>query len=398
MQKIKFKTDGYTLTNFLLSLLIFVAVIDPSNQIFKAKELFFGLTLLCYLVLCKPKLDLQIIIILLSVLFLNVLAALIGSEALKFDPEFAIGTIKSFLFLFLLLLYKDPKIHWFEKLKIPCIFISVISILIHISTLCFPAIEIAVYSFANSHGQFIMMSHREFLGLPIRQIFYRTAPLLTITLPVYYYRLLFTNASKRNNLICSLLFFGALLGTGTRASMLAVMLIVTTISIYKIFISRWGKVIFLPLFTLFILGGSLLLYKLVTDTGEQSLEVKKGHVTSLIHEIKQPSTLIVGQGIGSQYFSAGFNANTAQSEVSYLEIIRMFGLIGGGLLFCLFLIPVYLCLKNKPDAYGAFALGYISYLFIGGTNPLLVSSTGMLVICVAFSYSSHKQIGTYNEQ
>ena len=236
-----------------------------------------------------------------------------------------------------------------------------------------------------------MMSHREFLGLPIRQIFYRTAPLLTITLPVYYYRLLFTNASKRNNLICSLLFFGALLGTGTRASMLAAMLIVTTISIYKIFISRWGKVIF-------ILGGSLLLYKLVTDTGEQSLEVKKGHVTSLIHEIKQPSTLIVGQGIGSQYFSAGFNANTAQSEVSYLEIIRMFGLIGGGLLFCLFLIPVYLCLKNKPDAYGAFALGYISYLFIGGTNPLLVSSTGMLVICVAFSYSSHKQIGTYNEQ
>ena len=49
--------------------------------------------------------------------------------------------------------------------------------------------------------------------------------------------------------------------------------------------------------------------------------------------------------------------------------------------------PLFVFWKHRSDliSYAMF-WGYLAYLLIAGTNPLLLSSTGMLVLIISYSY------------
>ena len=77
---------------------------------------------------------------------------------------------------------------------------------------------------------------------------------------------------------------------------------------------------------------------------------------------------------------------TLQTEWTYLELLRNYGLLSLPILG-VFAYPLVRLFRHRSDPFtqGVF-FTYVVYLLIAGTNPLLLSSTGMLMILSAYSY------------
>ncbi len=103
--------------------------------------------------------------------------------------------------------------------------------------------------------------------------------------------------------------------------------------------------------------------------------------------MQHPGFLIWGQGLGSEFYSKGFGYFTPQSELTYIDIIRMFGLPLGMFFIIITFYPVWYLSKSLKYDWAAFypLVIFCAYLFIAGTNPLLISSTGMLAMLAIFS-------------
>jgi hypothetical protein len=109
-----------------------------------------------------------------------------------------------------------------------------------------------------------------------------------------------------------------------------------------------------------------------------------------------PKTLIFGQGIGSYFHSSALGTETSITELTYLEFIRNFGLTIALVYYALLLYPIAK-LRNPIFRESHYLiLAYFCYLVICVSNPLLVSSSGMLVlaivICKIFSAEENNHI------
>jgi hypothetical protein len=128
---------------------------------------------------------------------------------------------------------------------------------------------------------------------------------------------------------------------------------------------------------------------LLNDKKESSLQIKSGHLISYKKLIvEHPLILILGAGAGSKFYSEGFKENVAQTEWSYAEIIRWFGVFGGGIIISIYLFPLYILYKKRKTLPYSFPvrIGYSFYLLIAGTNPLLLGSNGLLALLIIYNY------------
>jgi hypothetical protein len=133
-----------------------------------------------------------------------------------------------------------------------------------------------------------------------------------------------------------------------------------------------------------------LIFSLIAEKSEASNKIKFANLDSYSELlIKHPTILLSGQGAGSIFYSKGRHSMVVQTEWSYLEILRMFGIIGAAVIVVLFFYPLYLIYKKRKllELWVPAFLGYVLYLFVGGTNPLLLGSTGMLIMLSAYSYA-----------
>ena len=126
---------------------------------------------------------------------------------------------------------------------------------------------------------------------------------------------------------------------------------------------------------------------LISEPGEHSNMVKYAHLSSYIeHFAKNPLFLITGQGPGTSFYTKGFYAMVMNTEWSYLELIRRYGLFSL-MIFYLFFEPLKRLYALKDTDKGIVVLlAYVIYLIIAGTNPLLLSSTGMLIVLMVHGF------------
>ena len=132
----------------------------------------------------------------------------------------------------------------------------------------------------------------------------------------------------------------------------------------------------------------VLLAMLLLEENEASNMVKYAHLTSYKNLFNEhPEYLLLGQGPGTEFYSLGFREMTVKTEWTYLELIRNYGIMCLPILYVI-LKPLYdlFALSVKQESTIAVALAYMIYLVIAGTNPLLLSSTGMFVLLSAYSY------------
>lgn len=372
--------------SFSSNLFGFFAIVDPANTLFGLKIPTFLLFVICLALRYKPHFaDMGIIVLLILLQFVSC------SLGLLMGFEFDDGICKQFiLFYFLLLiLCWDYKIDLFPSIVFGSLIVSIITIVGYWAIMINPDLKLMIYQFSEDHGTILMTGERTFLGVTIYAFFYRSLPLVIIPAAIFFNKFLNEKNHKKRNLFISVIFIISLFMGGNR-SMLLGAFIIFMIPIYL----KYKKKKFIKMFLmLMILFGLYIAWLAITDKEEESASVKSAHLISYMDYFTNNwYTLLFGTGAGSMFYSKGFESMTPITEWTYLELLRMNGVIG----LVMFLVLLFRPLKRKFNTYTIkywreVSLGYLLYMFLAGSNPNIFCSTGLLVIILLYSYASNSK-------
>lgn len=380
--------------NLLFVGLIFVIMVDPTNSILRLKEVFFILLLGYNIAFFKPDLKmLWPILLIYTAIFCSYICCVIRVEIVVHEELFAV--FKAFAPLLLL-----PWVKYYNVMKlsiIPAVLMGCFMAILYMFVSSSEIIELAVWTFVKQHNDFIMMTHRNFLGIPFFGMYYKSIISLVFTMFILYYQL--AHKVSLLKIIAGLLLTFAFLVSGTRATMLLPFAIMGLVAFFRIKDLPRVKYVLYP--TLCLAGLLFLgvILALAADKGEASNVMKYGHLTSYATLFNEnPLYFIFGQGPCTKFFSIGFGAAVTQTEWTYIELVRNYGIFSLLILFVMF-YPLYAIIKlSKSDYNIGILVSYICYLFIAGTNPLFISSTGMAVMLMIYSYiEREKQRTTFIE-
>jgi len=173
--------------------------------------------------------------------------------------------------------------------------------------------------------------------------------------------------------------------SGTRANLLSLILIVIFYLGY--FLYRKSKVWFLLfvgfgiLVVLFTLPSVMAVF---LNKQEASNAIKFSYLSSYSDYFDHHLlSLLFGQGIGGTFYASGLHRMIDVSELTYFELIRIWGIPVTLIFVGTLILPLLAEIRAKKVTH--LFIAYLAYLFISGTNPLLMSSTGMLVLVYVFT-------------
>ncbi|MBQ8867010.1 MAG: ligase [Bacteroidaceae bacterium] len=302
------------------------------------------------------------------------------------DMDATIALVKSLTPMVLLLWIREYDL--LQLARVPVVIASLLVVTLFWIITIVPATEGPIYFFFNTMGNdTIMMSWRSFLGIELFTMYYKSIVSFILIFAVFIS--VSFNPEKRNwRIILSMLIvLHAFVISGTRSTMLLPFFLFGMIAYREYKDARYFKYILYPL--IFILGVAfvVLLFMLIMEKDESSNIIKYAHLYSYWELFREhPQYLLFGQGPGSAFYSSGFLRVTTVTEWTYIELIRYFGIFSLVIVYAFFR-PLVRMWKDRGDnlSYALF-WAYLAYLAIAGTNPLLLSSTGMLVLLIAYSY------------
>lgn len=386
--------------NLLISLFVTVVVLDPLDSIFRLKMPVFALLILLLIIKYK-KVSYTSVLSILIIYLICIFTTSFGlARGINTDLNFAVGVYKGFTMTVLLLW--SSKLRFLHNLTFPTIIISIIVIIIYILTKTFPEIGGVIYNFTMSEAIPIKTSTRYFIGLEVLSVFYQTSPLCIFVAGVYLQKLTKGEKNTLANILIGSSAILVLILSGTRMNMLAAIVLTGFILIQKMWKTRYGKLL-AGIITIFsTIAIILIINMLLSDTGEHSLGVKSTLVEAFnMHSSKNPWLLIFGEGPGATFDSLGVRGRFAvQSELTYLDLIRWFGIPFTVIIMLVYLYPVRLIYSKRRNLEysSVLILAYLLYLVIAGTNPLLISSTGMLALLVMYSYAFNPYYESNNKK
>ena len=295
------------------------------------------------------------------------------------DTQF--GTLKSFLFILILpvVISEDVDLaSLVARMGILMVILTFGMVAIYFYS---PAVFLMLYTFSIENHNAIISASRDVFGSGVGQFYYKTSALMIFPFSYYCGRLLQQGTKWLAPLLMVLLYGAALMFSGTRANLLAAVFVAGILALRHIR-RKFGLTASLAVAVVGIILVSTTLVSKFADPNEQSNSVKLGHLRSYEEEFgTNPSILLWGQGADTGFYSEGFDDWTTVTELSYMELVRVFG-IPITILFCVGLAWIGYAIFTK----GAYwmALAYVSYLAISASNPLLISSTGFVIICAAW--------------
>lgn len=375
------------LLNFLF---LFLAIMDPTRNIFHLTEVAFILLIFAN---CK-RISFNYLPFIVFCLMSYFLSLSFSITNQNFDKAREISLLTSYSFLFYLFFSKSSKLKTFYYFYRIGLLMSVIVVGIGLFFIFFEDIGLMFINFFRDEKNTIMFSSaRRILFVVIISVFYKTSPMIVLLLSYSLYLLFKTH--KKKYFIHSSLFMANLLFSGTRANILSALLIVCFIFLFHLYFDK-KSIFFFPVLTFLCIAGALILIFLLITTKDASASVKDLHMESewdlfLSNPIR---TFFVGYGPGSMFYTKGWKMFTSQTEVSYMELIRNYGFFGAAGIIFMFLYPFILMFKNKkyePMLKLSLSLGYLAYLFIAGTNPFLNCATGYLTMSI-FYYMANTDI------
>jgi hypothetical protein len=363
-------------------------MIDPPNTLLGLKNIAFGLLfLVClfnYIATWKPAWT--IIAIIYSIISASIVMGYL--QGFTFDIQMVKFIYKTYILLFLLLWIN--KLPLLEKMFFPALVIAFAVITIYGLITFYPSVEQSIRLFFQEENNVMKISRRAIMGIDVLGIYYTSMALLIIPLAFYLYKALFQEEKKKKYYCLSIFLFTALLFAGTRACMLSAAFLTALMIIMRLYKSKTWKLLVPVMIVVAVVYSCSVIYRILNDKKEISLQVRSGHIDSYKKLIvEHPLILIFGEGAGSEFYSEGFKKETSQTEWSYAELIRWFGLVGAGVIVFIYVFPLYIFYrKRKILPYSLpIRIGYSFYLFIAGTNPLLLGSNGLLALLVMYSYA-----------
>lgn len=392
----------FRVVKFLLSLLVLILLMDPTDRVFHLKIPLFILVIFGWMILrsrSKIKYYKEYLVIIFFLIFITIFGIFSAvAQGDSTDYAFAFGFLKSICILFLLIIVVDMDIDIGKYLTKYSIFIPLTTFVIYYLPLYNVTLFGQVYNYLGMEKETIMIANRNFYGYNVFMIYYKTSPVLVFPLS-YYCSVVVRQGFTVKRMILISMFFVCLLVSGTRANMLSALCVI----IYWIYIflkekknAFYSLVVFISMFTAITMFALSLSFK----EKEASSETKFGHYVSLMNNFEDhPQYLLWGQGLGSRFYSIGNHRFTSQVELTYIELIRYFGIpLGLFFIIMIFYPMINIVINKKINAYNQYIIpAFGTYLFICGTNPLLISSTGMLIMIIMYSYI-HKDFVKYNRE
>lgn len=373
----------------LTSLFVIILMIDPSDGILKLKMPLFILLVLLLLIYYK-NVSYKAILIFLIIYTICLLTNAVGLvRGINTDLSFALGVYKGFTMTILLLW--SNRLRFLQYLTFPTIIISLIVLTIFILTKTIPEIGGIIYNFTNNEIIPIKISTRNFIGFEILSVFYLTSPLSIFVAGVFLQKFTKGVGNKLGSLCIFTCAISVLILSGTRMNMLSAIVITGFILIRRIWKTRYGKLLAVAITIFGVIAVMLIISKLLSDTGEQSLEVKFTLAEAFnIQLSKDPWLLLFGEGPGATFDSLGVRGKLAvQSELTYLDLIRWFGIPFTIIILLIYLYPIKVIYSKRKNLEYASVLivTYLLYMVIAGSNPLLITSTGMLALLIMYTYA-----------
>jgi hypothetical protein len=232
----------------------------------------------------------------------------------------------------------------------------------------------AVYDYCIASDNFTMASNRNFLGYAVNGLYFKAGSLIIFSFiyNLYQYKGPF-------KILFSVILFLSLIVAGSRTPILVQIMILFVYLYDKNIIGKFLT----RLSALFILGMLVMVtYLLATQEKESSNEVKYDNFESYVEDMGEKGHLIWGAGLGSEFYAKGRGLKLSYSELSYMDILRIYGLpVGIGFIF-LFFAPCFWLWKYYPRSQflKRYCLGYVLFLILSGTNPLLLGSIGLTAL------------------
>lgn len=397
MQKVlSFNNVIHIAGNVLFFLLLLVMMLDPGNAVLRMKDilfiLFFGFNVVFY----KPEWkNLIFILPIYLVIFITFLFSVIQQNHI--DYTFFVAALKGFAPLTLLLWIKHYDV--LKLSSVPVLITCVVILILYSLVYSFPEFEYGLSLYSNDHNEMVMITRRDWLGFKILGMYYRS---VVSFMPVFFYlvyQVIYVKQKLKWRYVFGfLLVFAVFLISGTRAMLLTPFAIMGVAFCFRYL--KEGKVRYLlyPLFVFLACGFLLVIYLLATQEGDRSNDIKYAHLVSYAHLFNQNlEYLFIGQGPGTMFYTEGFGRMTAETEWTYLEVVRCYGLFAVVIL-AVYLYPLYCCLRKRKDSFMlGLAAVYFIFLMVGGTNPFLLNSQGMTMVWIMYSYISRNNALRYPE-
>lgn len=297
------------------------------------------------------------------------------------NPEVNFGTAKSFLFLLLVPVIISENIDLSSLITRTSILVALLTLLMVGVSFISPAGFEVLYAFSLSKQNAIVAESRDLIGVGVGMFYYKTSALLVFPFAHYCGRLASPGRGKARFLLFCLIYGAALLFSGARANFIGEMLIAGCF-VTRFLVRRLG---WAPAVVIAIAASGIFALTMapkLANPEETSNSIKLGHIQSYEEEFNaHPSILLWGEGADVAFYSKGYEDWTTVTELTYLELIRVFGIP---------MTMVFLCcllwLAARIFQSGRFSLGmaYTAYLLISASNPLLISSTGFLAVCAVW--------------
>jgi hypothetical protein len=380
---------------FILISLVVVAVFDPANQVTNLKVPLFVAAWLLFLLdaFSGGNLRVRQSTLLVAMTFGMLLPlysvgyyAVTNGDFAHFD---GFQYLQSYVFFLIVIILTSTDIDLLRPLCITLTWLSGVIVLIAILVITSsPETYLLLYELGADFGV-VALNERTYGGAGFLTIYYVTAPLLVVSVG-YFSRLAVESRGfeqVRNVLLLALNALGMFLG-GTRNniifSIVVPMLVVVWYSKRKSLVSVGTVLVLISLATL---NSEVILDML--DPSDVSNAVKLLHVQDYLDMLSDPIKLMLGYGLGSFFYSRGFGEYTSLTELTYFEFIRSFGLVLAMAYYMFLLFPLIALFLSRAKKEHALYLSYACYLLMSATNPLLVSSSGMLVISIVW-YTTFK--------
>lgn len=381
--------------NISIGLLLVDVMVDPNNLIFHAKYVLFALVFVIWFTkrmskkLIVPK-KLWFAVVFIS-FFMPFYALSIGlmNGFLHNTPVGTLVYFNSFFFFLIVLVTVSERIDLTPLFNYSSLLIVLITLGFYLVLIFNTRLFGSLYQYFVMDKQVAVYALRNYGEVTLLMIFYKTSPLLVFPLSYYLYQILIEKRKKISLFHCVLVILIAvtLFLSGTRANLLSLFLIIIFYFIFYAY--RKSRLWFVLLGSLGLLIVFLTLpsfSKLLLNQHEASNAIKFSYISSYINYFAHHiMSFIWGQGIGGAFFSAGLQRFINVSELTYLELIRIWGFPIAILFVGILVLPLLKEIKAKKLSH--LFIAYMAYLFIAGTNPLLLSSTGMLVLVYVFTNS-----------
>jgi hypothetical protein len=375
------------LINLFAFILIGGVIIDPANLIFHLKYYVFIILLVLFFIktivikaeiLYPTKFLLYVFTLSILFPFYGLIISLITPQVITPEP---FKYIPAYFFLFFALITYQSE-NYIKNIVLFFLYI-ICFIIVALKILVFTNQTYLLEYIANRFPTFVI-TERIYGSIHYIGIDYLSSPLLSYALS--YTCFLFFTKKKTRYLILMLFVFIAMLATGTRNNILFAFVLPLIIYFYNK--SQMTLAIFSLICIAIILYFTLpSLYSHMFNLHEASNSLKLSYISSYINTfLSNWQHLLLGSGIGSFIWIPLLNKFVSITELTYCEIIRVYGVIFGFTLIMFFIMPIFALRKIKTTDANALSFGYIIFLIMNITDPYLFSSTGFVFLSLILIY------------